>query len=129
MDVPDATLAQLYQRLTTLGDALWAQKGGASRTNDPMDLSAAMLETNGKSYAGYKSKSKESDWSSTKCFQCGKMGHIKRFCKQKNLHVMEAEVDQPTYGRSGTHGSSQSSQVREKQSDSNDYIQKRSDFQ
>jgi hypothetical protein len=99
LDNSDASLAMLYQRATTLGDALWAQKSAHSNNRtDPMDLSATtMVKTNGKSYAGYKFKSgnqKGLNQDGVKCFKCGKFGHFKRDCGQKQLQMINAGVDQ-----------------------------------
>ena len=116
----------IYQRVTTLGDALWAQKSAHSggRT-DPMDLSATtMVKTNGKAYAGYKSKpdnQKRFNLEGIKCFKCGKFGHLKRNCDQKKLQMISnAGVDQQSAGSSGgqnIHNSKESevktSQVRQ----------------
>jgi hypothetical protein len=58
LDHPDASLAQLYQRMTTLRDALWAQR---MVKDDPMDLSNVNLtKSNGRSYAGYRNGKDES---------------------------------------------------------------------
>lgn len=106
LDNSDASLAMLYQRVTTLGDALWAQKTAHSNNrSDPMDLEATtMVKTNGKFYAGYKSKSgnqKGVIQDGLKCFKCGKTGHFKRDCHQKQLQMINAGVDQQSAGLSG----------------------------
>ena len=89
LDEPDASLAQMYQRLTTLGDALWAQKG-SGRKNDPMDLSA-IYKQNGKPYAGSRSSDTNKDYGGEKrrCFKCKEVGHLKRDCR-KGLNLLES---------------------------------------
>jgi len=86
IDNPTAPLACLYQRVTTIGDALWSHR---VYRDDPMDLSAIMTKTNGRNYAGYRDPKKSSGSlasagpgkDSRKCFKCGKPGHIQRFCR------------------------------------------------
>lgn len=104
LDNANASLAMLYQRVTTLGDALWAQKSEhSSGRTDPMDLSAAyMVKTNGKFYAGYKSKpGNQFNQEGRKCFKCGQVGHLKRDCGKKQLQMINAGLDQQSQGTDG----------------------------
>lgn len=87
IDNPMAPLAHLYQRVTTIGDALWSQR---TLADDPMDLSNVnMMKNNGRSYAGYRENQKKSEpdqrksQETRKCFKCGKPGHIQKFCTRK----------------------------------------------
>ena len=95
LDHPQATLAQLYQRMTTLGDALWSQR--ATTVDDPMDLSnVALSKPNGRGYAGYQGKKTNTPQSRTSdsrtCFKCGKSGHIQRNCPGKiRVHRIECQ--------------------------------------
>ena len=116
LDTPDASLSQMYQRLTTLGDALWAQKGGNYRPNDSMDLSV-IYKPNGKSYAGSVDKRNGKSHRREelrKCFKCGIPGHLKRECGSKNLNMIKAE---------------QSEQIKKDTKDASDNQESKSDFQ
>lgn len=97
LDNPSASLATMYQRVTTLGDALWSHR---SIKDDPMDLSElSMVKNNGRRYAGYTKKNSSSVGQSRerKCYKCGKPGHFQRDCRSKtNLNNIQQEENEET---------------------------------
>lgn len=97
VDKPDATLEDLYQRSTTIGDALWdhrTQHQHDSYRNDPMDLSSVNLKKpNGKAYAGQNKARKSKPISDNRtCYLCGETGHIQRNCKSK-MRLQSVDTD------------------------------------
>ncbi len=85
----------LYQRVTTLGDALWSHRiirDARDVGDDPMDLSeVVMMKTNGRRYAGYQNKT--SPIRQSKCYKCGKPGHFQRDCRSKSLNTIQPPED------------------------------------
>ena len=91
LDHPNASLGQLYQRLSAIGDAVWSQR---NYKDDMMDLSYVdFKKNNGKSYRGSQRKDKKiQDTKDYKCFKCGKSGHFKRDCKSTYLHNVDTSL-------------------------------------
>jgi hypothetical protein len=86
MDNPQATLAQLYRRLTAIGDVMWDAR--AERTNDNMDLSQMDPRRGRVQSSGKAGRSK----AHITCYHCQEKGHYKSECPKfkKHLNFLEA---------------------------------------
>jgi hypothetical protein len=94
LDNPSGQLAELYQRMTAIGEVLWESRM-TLRDPNAMDLSAVSKQSSSRKPAPKAKAAGRRDKSHIVCYQCNQKGHYRNECKSRPVNALSKDEDFP----------------------------------